>query len=530
MYRATLITVMTLLLLLPSAEAKEWFYYGLDSSHVELTLCDSLVTIRLDSTYGGGKATPLDLMVPGLQEGYVPMLQDLDYYQYGVVPDYDIDVLLADLRALDEVDYATPMFQLAETRIWRVYHEFLVSFREEVTQGEIASLVAANALEVLRIPLEWQWSYTFAQTEDSPEDVFDICNEIFESGLCYCAYPNLYGLPELCSTPNDTYYLRQWYLNHDETFPGKVDADIDMAEAWDYAVGNTSTTIAIIDYAFDIDHIDIDPSRFRYAIDVAGEYLRDRVPDFDPRIPETVFRTFPDYWHGTSLLGVIAAMTDNAEGVAGIADELTLMPIKCIDNFYSGNAESYGLAFQWAAYWMVDVIVCAVEFPKLYPDIEKAIDYGYKYGGTATIIAAGNKAKRPNALASLPTTLAVGATDYDDNIWERSNRGPGIELTAPGVGITTTDVTGSLGYNDFNRDADSCDIDLDYYCNFGSGAAAYASLTYQGTSAAAAQVAAVAGLVKARRPDRESAFTGAALRRLEILGRGSGSRFRSGGL
>jgi subtilisin family serine protease len=500
MKKVTIISASIILLLLATAEAKDWYYYDLDSSQIELTLCDSLVTVLLDSTFLAGKSGPLDLSVPGLQEGYVPVPVDLDYYQYGVIPGYDLDVLLADLQALDEVDFATPTFQLTEESVWYVYHEFLVSFHEGVTQAQIDSVILVNALAVIREPGSYQPSYTFAQTENSPVDVFEICAGLFESGLCYTAFPNLYGLADLCLTPNDTYYPRQWHLNHTASFPGKVDADIDMAEAWEYAQGNTNTTIALIDYAFDIQHAHIDPQRFRFAFDSGGDFLKERQPDWEPSIPEGIVATHPLLWHGTACLGMVAAVANNSQGVAGIADSLAIMPIKTVDDELWGNFESYSLGFQWAAYWMVDVIFSAIDFPVGIPDIPRAIDYGYHYGGTATIIAAGNRSRRLNPLASLSTTFAVGGSDYDDNLWELSNRGPGLELLAPAVGITTTDVTGELGYNDHNMDSDSCNIDLDYYCNFGSGYTPINGSVYSGTSAAAAQVAAVAALVKSRRP------------------------------
>jgi hypothetical protein len=155
MNRPTLLLIAMILLLLPSAQAKDWLYYTLDNSQVELTVCDSLVTIRLDSSYGGGKVTPLELTVPGLDPNYEPILQDLDFYQYGVIPGYDLDTLLADLRAHEQVDFATPMFQLTETSIWKVYHELLVCFNDDVSQNEIDALVDEYSLEVVCEPLDW---------------------------------------------------------------------------------------------------------------------------------------------------------------------------------------------------------------------------------------------------------------------------------------------------------------------------------------------------------------------------------------
>lgn len=494
MHRIAVLLTIIMLLSAARADGKDWFYYDYGGSQVHLALCDSVVTVSLDSTYQGGKVTPLTMMVPGLDPNYTPFPTDLGYWQYGVLPGYDIDTILADLRALDEVDYAAPTFQLTDDQVWHVYNELLVTFKESVSQAQIDAIMNDYQLEILRSPLEWLPSYTLKQTENSPDDVFDICAELFQSGMCYTAYPNIYGVPDVSSPPNDTYYDRQWYLEHDASFGGKTGADIDMEAAWEYAPGDNKTTIAIVDLGFDVDHEDIDPSRFYYAFDAGGEDLLRRIPDFDPRLPSEFYLPHPYLWHGTCCLGIIAATGNNAQGIAGIASNLRVMPIKVIDDDAYGSGETYAMGFQWAEYWGADVVMSAVNFPARVPDVTKAVEYGFSVHGTATIIAAGNDAKRPNEYASIPHVFAVGGTDQNDYLWERSNRGPGIDVVAPATVIATTDITGEDGYNDQSPDAELCDMPLEYYCNFGS------AWPFHGTSAAAAEVAAIAGLVKSRSP------------------------------
>ena len=48
-----------------------------------------------------------------------------------------------------------------------------------------------------------------------------------------------------------------------------------------------------------------------------------------------------DHGHGTHMAGIIAAVTDNAEGVAGVAPQAELMPVKVLDDDgYGSSAES----------------------------------------------------------------------------------------------------------------------------------------------------------------------------------------------
>jgi subtilisin family serine protease len=504
MYRILAITaIIVLLLLVSTSAARDWFYYDFDGSQVQLALCDSLVTIDLDSAYESGKT----LMVPGLDPDYTPVPTALGYWQYGVEPGYDIDTLLADLRDLDEVDFATPTFQLTEDQVWYVYNELLVSFKESVSPAQIEGIVASYYLEVVTEPTDWYPSYLLRQTEDSPEDVFDLCAELYESGLCHTAFPNIYGVPEPCFEPNDTYYDRQWNLHHDASFIGKEGADLDMEAAWDYAEGNDETIIAIIDWGFDVDHEDVDNSRFRRAFDAGGTELRFKTPDFDPDVPNTIFIGFPHYWHGTAVLGIIAAVADNDQGVAGIAANLKVMPVKMMDDYGGSNWEVISMAFQWAEYWGADVVFSALHIPVKVPNVTKAIEYGWQVHGSATIVAAGNDGTRPIDLATLPTTFVVGGSDHWDNIWEHSNRGPGVDILAPAIKITTTDITGVYGFNVDNLDADSCQMLPEYYCNYGDGRERIAGIR-RGTSAAAAQVAAIAGLIKSRNPQIATAGAG----------------------
>jgi hypothetical protein len=116
---------MILLTVAVSVQAGEWYYYNYDGTIIAPEVCDSVVTVMLDSAYEtsqGSKA--LALPVPGIRTDYTPIPQDLGYYQFGVVPGYDLSVLLDALWNRDDmVDFTEPAFQYSDTNIWNCYNE-----------------------------------------------------------------------------------------------------------------------------------------------------------------------------------------------------------------------------------------------------------------------------------------------------------------------------------------------------------------------------------------------------------------------
>ncbi len=70
------------------------------------------------------------------------------------------------------------------------------------------------------------------------------------------------------------------------------------------------------------------------------------------------------------------------------------------------------------------------------------------------VASTGNNGTGPEYPANYPGAVAVGAVNIAGEIWEKSNYGPTTLLTAPGVGIVSTD-TGSTGYQKGTGTSDS---------------------------------------------------------------------------
>lgn len=210
--------------------------------------------------------------------------------------------------------------------------------------------------------------------------------------------------------------------------------------------------------------------------------------------------------HGTHVAGTIGQVTDNGIGVAGLAFAACIMPVKVLDDSGTGTFADIADGIYWAVNngaRIVNMSLGTSANAGLRHDLimDGALDYAFTQGVTV-VCAAGNDGSRKNVSypAIYPTTIAVGATGYDNRVTRYSNKGEGLDIVAPG-GDTTRDLNHD-GYGDGILQETSIN-GWDYYF-------------FQGTSMASPHVAAAAALLLANDPgltplDVRSALTTTAL-------------------
>lgn len=226
------------------------------------------------------------------------------------------------------------------------------------------------------------------------------------------AEPNYLYLQNQVEFPNDLLYHEQYQWN----LPV-----IHTEAGWDITRGDEHIIIAVVDSGVDLNHPDL-----RRRLTNGYNVLENN--DF----PDD------DNGHGTHVAGIIASETNNREGVAGITWYNKIMPVKAM------SAEGYGTTFDvakgiiWAVDHGADVINLSLGNYQPSSLLKESVDYAYDHN-VVLIAAAGNEnTSQPSYPAVYPEVLSVAAVSYTGQRAPFSNYVDYIDVTAPGVQISST--------------------------------------------------------------------------------------------
>jgi thermitase len=256
--------------------------------------------------------------------------------------------------------------------------------------------------------------------------------------------------------PTDNFFNWQYYLYNEGQeigFPGprgKNRADIKALEAWEETKGKSEVVIAVIDTGVDFDHPDLEGKIFSSGYDFVNR-------DEDAA---------DDHGHGTFVSGLIAAKSNNGEGIAGVNWNSRILPLKAVESdgtgYVSWLIEAIDHAVREGKGYLgegetnpVDVISMSLGF-SLGPneevlDLELALELAHA-NGVVCVASAGNEGSGVLYPAAYDEyCIAVAATDYNDSRPSWSNFGPEVDIAAPGtkiVGPVPTWLPGLI-WNDF---------------------------------------------------------------------------------
>ncbi len=266
------------------------------------------------------------------------------------------------------------------------------------------------------------------------------------SGAVAYAEPNY--IVTAAAIPNDPRFPELYGLDNTGQTGGTPDADIDAPEAWDVQTGS-DVVVAVIDTGLDYNHEDIvgnvwtnpgeipnngiDDDNNGYVDDVMGwDFVNG---DNDP---------FDDNDHGTHVSGTIAAVGNNAVGVAGVNWSARIMPLKFLSARGSGTTADAISALEYAV--MMGARISNNSWgggafsQALYDAILAAQNAGHLF-----VAAAGNDGVDTDVTPSYPASydldniVSVAATDDNDALATFSNFGAvTVDLGAPGVSILST--------------------------------------------------------------------------------------------
>jgi serine protease len=268
----------------------------------------------------------------------------------------------------------------------------------------------------------------------------------------------------LGGTPNDPLYQFQWNFKQ-----------VHAEEAWSKSTGK-GVVVAVIDTGVAVED---DPARNIKAVkDLAGTAT---VKGYD-FVDKDAF-PWDGHGHGTHVAGTIAQTTGNKYGVAGLAYNAKIMPLRVLNSQGFGQVADIADSIRFAADNGAQVINMSLGGPLPSLVMKKAIDYAHKKGVTI-IAAAGNGGRRaPSYPAAYDHVVAVAATQFDQTTTFYSQWGKFVDIAAPG-GNTRVDQNGDDRPDGIMQETIK-DGKLDQH-DF---------LLYMGTSMASPHVAAGAALV-----------------------------------
>ena len=214
--------------------------------------------------------------------------------------------------------------------------------------------------------------------------------------------------------PNDPYYPNGWHL-----------PKINTPQAWGDSQG-AGITIAILDSGVDSNHPDL------AAKMVPGWNFYDNNSN-----------TADVRGHGTKVAGAAAAITDNNTGVAGVAGQSRIMPIRVSNSNGRGSWSAISQGLTWAADNGARVANLSFLGVTSSSSTRSAAQYMKNKGGLVAV-SGGNTGTLENYTVTT-SMIPVSATDTNDNRTSWSSYGDYVMLTAPGAGIWTSTIGGGYG-------------------------------------------------------------------------------------
>ena len=266
------------------------------------------------------------------------------------------------------------------------------------------------------------------------------------------AQPNY--LRQALFIPDDPLFNLQWNLSL-----------IEMERAWDISpAAGESVTIAVIDsgLAFKDTRINFKADEFSLrgvSFPALGTVTVPFAAASDIVSPDRIVAPFDFVWrdempvdmngHGTHVTGTLGQLTDNGEGVAGVAFNVRIMPLKVLADEWDfifgavpvccgGLDADVAAAIRYAVANGADVINMSLGGPDPSPVIDDAMRFAVEQG-LFIAIAGGNSFPEGNptiwpaaAAEQIDGAMSVAAVDRDSRRAFYSNTGSYVEIAAPG--------------------------------------------------------------------------------------------------
>lgn len=216
----------------------------------------------------------------------------------------------------------------------------------------------------------------------------------------------------LTGTANDKFYFDQWNL-----------LSIDASSAWDFGYVGQNVRVAVIDSGVNTSHEDFIGAKIDTGLNLIDDTFN--IQDYTG--------------HGTGVSGIIAAVRDNAIGIAGVADQTTIVPFKCFNTTETSISYVISAIYQAVNNYDCDIINLSLGLEQNVQSFEEAVSYATA-NNTIVIASSGNNGKEtPLYPASYSGVIGVGATDKNNRLCSFSQRNNSVFVVAPGEAVISLD-------------------------------------------------------------------------------------------
>lgn len=261
--------------------------------------------------------------------------------------------------------------------------------------------------------------------------------------------------------PNDSLYAQIYGMR-------KIGAE----QAWDTTTGSSAVVIAIADSGVDFNHPDLAANIWSapgaFSVNIGGQSINCGAGSHGFNAISNNCDPLDDHNHGSHVAGIIGAVGNNSQGVAGVNWNARLMAVKWLNSGNSGLLSNAIKAIEFAiqarqtfaasdganvqiinnSWWMGGPSQAVLD------EIRLAQNNGMLFVAIAGNGANNNFIPHDNDVTPTypgsykePGILTVAATDSADNLATFSNFGKtSVHLGAPGASIFSTLIGGGYGF------------------------------------------------------------------------------------
>ncbi|MEM9161029.1 MAG: S8 family serine peptidase, partial [Verrucomicrobiota bacterium] len=329
---------------------------------------------------------------------------------------FDFPIRITDAVEIDESGAAQKLFEVSAYAA----NQVILHSPSEIEQAEVADIARSLGWTQLNaLPSNY---LAVLETETTTLDtVREAIVAIQLSNSQLSAEPNYIVYAAL--SPNDPEFVssKQWALESEN------DVDINAPEGWDIRRTAPNKVVAILDTGIRPTHEDLAANLWRKSGSVYGyNFVSTSKPPID------------DNGHGTHVAGILGAVGNNSKGISGVAWDIQLMALKCLNAEGKGTTSALASAIDYATNNGAHIINASLGTDSYSETVDAAILRAQRKG-IPFVAAAGNEQSNTipyPASSKHENVISVGGANKFGGLYSETNySSQDVDVIAPAEDI-----------------------------------------------------------------------------------------------